>query len=102
MHDFQRRWMHRVAAKIAQKIFVLFEYGDGNACAREQKPEHHPRWPCAGDHAVRVDGVHWWENITWGQFSSTPRLAHSRAKQPQPLSNTHVAHEDSFSSMRCR
>lgn len=32
-HDFERRGVDGVAAEVAQKVFVFFDYGDGDACA---------------------------------------------------------------------
>ena len=42
VHHFERRRVYRVAAKVAQKIGVLFENDHLDARAREQKAEHEP------------------------------------------------------------
>ena len=52
LHDVERRGMDRVAAKVAQEIGVLLEHHDVDAGARQQKSQHHPRRPAAGDAAT--------------------------------------------------
>ncbi|GFO83305.1 MAG: hypothetical protein A49_29320 [Methyloceanibacter sp.] len=47
--------MDGVAAKIAEKILVLFEDGDLHARAREQKAEHDAGWTAAGNRALDSD-----------------------------------------------
>src|SRR5438552_9656703 len=54
MHHFERGRMNCVAAKIAQKICVLFQHDYGNAGARQQETEHHSRRTTAGDAATSV------------------------------------------------
>src|SRR5438132_7300356 len=49
MHHFERRRMDRVTAKVAQKIFMLFEHDDIDACTCQQKAKHHARRTAAGD-----------------------------------------------------
>jgi hypothetical protein len=46
--------MHGVAAKIAQKIRVLFKHSGPHAGAPEQIPQHHARRPTPGDTALNV------------------------------------------------
>ena len=47
--------MHDIAAEIAQEVGVLFENGDSDAGARQQKAEHHAGRPAAGNAARRFD-----------------------------------------------
>ena len=47
--------MDGIAAKIAEKIFMLFQNQDFNARSREQKSQHHPGGPAANDAATGVD-----------------------------------------------
>src|ERR1700676_55409 len=49
MHQFQGRRMDRVAAKIAQKIGVLFQNQNFHTRAGEQKTEQHAGWPATDD-----------------------------------------------------
>src|SRR5271155_3567934 len=56
VHDLQGRGMDRIPAEIAEEILVLFEYGDADPGARQQKPEHDTRRSSAGD-AAR--GTNW-------------------------------------------
>src|ERR1700683_3161040 len=51
MHQFEGGRMNGIAAKVAQKIGVLLEYNDFNACACQQKTEHHSSWTSAHDAA---------------------------------------------------
>jgi hypothetical protein len=44
--------MYRVAAKVAQKVGMLFEHEHFHALAREQEPEHHPGRPASGNAAA--------------------------------------------------
>ena len=53
VHQFERRGMDGIAAKIAKEVGVLFQHDDIDAGAREQKAEHHPGRSAAGDAAVR-------------------------------------------------
>ena len=52
VQNLQRRRVDRVAAKVTEKVRVLFEHGDPDARASEEKPEHHPRRTAAGDDTV--------------------------------------------------
>jgi hypothetical protein len=45
--------MHRVAAKIAQKIAMFFEDYHLDPRARQKKTEHHPRGSAARDATAR-------------------------------------------------
>ena len=59
VHQLERRGMHDIAAEIAQEVGVLFENGDRDAGARQQKAEHHAGRPAAGHAARRFDrGFH--------------------------------------------
>ena len=55
VHQFERRGMDGVAAEIAQEVGVLFQHGDGDAGARQQKAEHHAGRSAAGDAAGGFD-----------------------------------------------
>jgi hypothetical protein len=55
VHDLERRGMDRVAAEVAEEVGVLLQHHDIDAGASEQKPEHHPGRPAAGDGASRGD-----------------------------------------------
>src|SRR5262245_24292823 len=52
VHDFKRCGMNRIAAKIAQKICMLFQHNDVDAGAGKQEAEHHPRWSTTDDATV--------------------------------------------------
>src|SRR3981189_3361257 len=43
VHQFQCGWMNRVAAKVSEKICMLFENENLHARARQQKAQHHCR-----------------------------------------------------------
>src|SRR5271165_1977198 len=49
IHQLQRGGMDRVAAKIAEEVFVLFEYGDGESGPGQQQAEHDTCWASADD-----------------------------------------------------
>ena len=49
VHDPQRARMYGVAAEVAQKVIVLFQHGDVDPGAGQQKSVHHARGPAAGD-----------------------------------------------------
>jgi hypothetical protein len=49
---FERGGVHGVAAKVAEEVLVLFEYGDLNTLAREEIREHHARGSAAHDTAT--------------------------------------------------
>ena len=55
VHQFERRGMDGVAAKVAQEIRVLLEHDDIDAGARQQEAEHHPGRPAAGNAASGAD-----------------------------------------------
>jgi len=57
VQDFQGRWMHSVAAEVAQEVGVLLEHQHGHADARQQEPRHHPRRPAADDAARNLARV---------------------------------------------
>jgi hypothetical protein len=58
VEDCHRRRMHCVAAKIAQKVRVLFEDDDVDAGAGEKIAAHQPGGSAAGDDDVsRVAGI---------------------------------------------
>lgn len=42
--------MHRVTAKIAEKVTVLLQQGDLDTRPGQQQPEHHPGRPAANHH----------------------------------------------------
>jgi hypothetical protein len=48
--------MDRIAAKVAQKIGVLFQHDYIYSGARQQKAEHHSGRPSADDAALGLDG----------------------------------------------
>src|SRR5258706_13490427 len=52
--DFERRWMNRIAAKVAKEISVLLEHDYRDARARQQKPEHHSGWATTCNTAARA------------------------------------------------
>ena len=52
VHRLEGRGMDRVAAKIAQKIRMLFENDRIDAGAGKEKPEHHPGGSAADDAAA--------------------------------------------------
>jgi len=54
VHDFERRWMNRVASKIPQEVSVLFENDDVDTGASEKKSEDHSGRPTANDTAPNV------------------------------------------------
>src|SRR5437762_3125129 len=54
VHQLERGWMNRVAAKVAQKICVLLEHDDFYARTRQQEAQHHPRRATTGDAASCV------------------------------------------------
>jgi len=41
--------VHRVAAKVAQEILVLFQNRDIDTSARQQEAAHHAGWTAAGN-----------------------------------------------------
>ena len=43
--------MHRVTAKITEEILVLFQHDSADPGARQQKSQHDPGRPAAGDAA---------------------------------------------------
>ena len=45
MHQLERRWMNRVAAKIPQKIRMLFQHHNVDAGACQQEPSIIPAGP---------------------------------------------------------
>ena len=53
MHQFERRRMHRIAAKVAQEVGMLFQHHDVDAGASQEKAEHHPGRSAADDAAFR-------------------------------------------------
>ena len=56
VHQLECRGMNRIAAKIAQKIRVLFEDQHIHARARQQKSKHHSSRSAAGDAAAGLRG----------------------------------------------
>ena len=54
-HQFERRGMNRVAAKIAEKIGVFLQHHDIDAGARQQKSQHHSGGAAAGNAAPGHD-----------------------------------------------
>ena len=48
------RWVHGVAAEIAEEVAVLFEYGDRHARAGEQKSQHDSSRTATNYAAVRL------------------------------------------------
>jgi hypothetical protein len=52
VHDFERGGMNRVAAKIAQKVRVLFEHDNFDSGASQQKSQDHAGGPAANDAAA--------------------------------------------------
>ena len=55
VHRFESRGMDRIAAKIAQKICMLFKDDRIDASAGKEKPEHHPGRSTADDAAAAGD-----------------------------------------------
>ncbi len=51
--QFERGRMHGVAAKVAEEVLVLFQYGDFHASARQQVAEHDAGRPSAYYTAIR-------------------------------------------------
>ena len=49
VHQLQRGGMDGIAAKIAEEVLVLFEHGDGEPGAGEQKAEHDTGWTSTDD-----------------------------------------------------
>ena len=43
VHQLKRRGMNRVAAKVTEKVLVLFKHKHINSSASEEHAEHHPR-----------------------------------------------------------
>ena len=43
-----------IAAKVAQKISVLFEDDDLNSSSNQKKTQHHSGWPAAHDAALSL------------------------------------------------
>ena len=58
-HQFERRRMNRVAAKVAEEIGVLLEHRHVDAGAGQQESQHHSRRAAAGDAALRRDRRVW-------------------------------------------
>ena len=56
VHQFQRRGMDGVAAKIAEEIGVLLQHDDVDAGPRQQEAQHHPGRTAADDAATRREG----------------------------------------------
>jgi hypothetical protein len=54
MHEFECRWMDRVATKVPQKVGVLFQHHDVDARPRQQQSQHHSCRAAAGDTATRA------------------------------------------------
>ena len=50
--------MHRVAAKIAQEVLVLFQHRDIDAGAGQQEAQHHPGRAAACNHACGGPAFH--------------------------------------------
>ena len=59
LHDLHGGRMDRVAAKVAQKIRVLFQHEGAHTCPTEQIAEHHAGRSTAGDAAL---GIHRWRH----------------------------------------
>jgi hypothetical protein len=51
--DFEGRRMHGIAAKIAQKICMLFQDDNTDPGTRQEKAKHHSRRSAAGDATLR-------------------------------------------------
>ncbi len=56
VHQFERRGMNGVAAKVAEEIRVLFQNDNVDAGARQQKSQHDAGRPAAGNAAGGRDG----------------------------------------------
>ncbi|HYC24473.1 MAG TPA: hypothetical protein VEC58_00420 [Roseiarcus sp.] len=52
-HEIERRWVDRVAAKVAQEVGVFLQDDDVEACPRQEVARHHSRRTAAGDAALR-------------------------------------------------
>src|SRR5579864_1095427 len=70
MHELERRGMDGVAAKIAKKVRVLFEYENVDAHAGEEKAQHHARGAASRDAAAGAERlVHapllCWKRVTF-------------------------------------
>ena len=56
IHQFERRRMDGIAAKIAEEIFMLFKDKDVNTGAREKESQHHSGGTASGDATA---GLNW-------------------------------------------
>ncbi len=54
VHHVQGGGVNRVAAKIAQKVAMLFQDDNAHAGARQQEAQHHTRRAAAGDATLRL------------------------------------------------
>ena len=57
VHDFERRGMNRVAAKIAQKVGMLLQHDNIHSHAGQQKTQHHASRTASGDTALGTQGL---------------------------------------------
>jgi hypothetical protein len=57
MHQFERRRMYRIAAKITQEILVFLEYVHIDARSREQIPQHHASGTAPGNTATSMNCI---------------------------------------------
>jgi len=53
VNELEGRWMHGIAAKVAEKIRMLFQDDNAYPGAREEKAEHHSGWSAANDATLR-------------------------------------------------
>ena len=56
VEQVERRGVHRIAAKIAKEVGVLFEHRHRHPGAREEQPRDHPGGTAADDHHGRRAG----------------------------------------------
>ncbi len=56
VHDFKRRRMDGIAAKIAEKVSVLFQHHYIHPHAGQKKAQHHAGRTASGDTAARTQG----------------------------------------------
>src|SRR3984885_3168721 len=72
-HHFERRGVNRVAAKIAEKIAVFFEYDNVNAGPGKQIAGHYTGWTAAHDTNASLDVFGRWRVLVHRLHGSTLR-----------------------------
>ncbi len=98
-HDLERRWVERVATKVAQEVGVLLQNHDVDPAAREQEAQHHAGRPAPDDAAARDHAFHCGQPLASSQgrgngpktspirASSTGAFGRTRATSPRVLSS---------------